>query len=187
MRDAKPTVLQRRALACCIAAALAPAAYAGPEGGQIVAGNGAITQTDAATTLITQSSDRLAIDWQSFNVGVNETVRFEQPSAQAAALNRIFDQNPSSILGAVEANGRVYLLNPNGMVFGTTARINVGALIASSLNLNVDDFVAGRNELAAGSTGAGLVLNRGLITAATGGSVTLLGGAVANEGLIVAE
>jgi len=187
MRAAKPKVLQRRALACCIAAALAPTAFAGPEGAQIVAGAGTISQTDAATTLITQSSDRLAIDWQSFNVGVNETVRFEQPSAQAAALNRIFDQNPSSILGAVEANGRVYLLNPNGMVFGTTARINVGALIASSLNLDVDDFAAGRQSFEAASMGAGLVLNRGVITAATGGSVTLLGGAVANEGLIVAD
>jgi filamentous hemagglutinin family protein len=187
MRDAVSTVLPRRALACCIAAALAPTAYAGPEGGQIVAGSGAITQTDAATTLITQSSDRLAIDWQSFDVGVNERVRFEQPSAQAAALNRIFDQNPSAILGALEANGHVYLLNPNGMVFGSTARIDVGALIASSLDLTVSDFVAGRYDFAASSAAPGLVVNRGIINAATGGSVTLLGGAVANEGLILAD
>ncbi len=187
MRDATPIALQPRALACCIAAALAPAVYAGPEGAQIVVGAGSVTQADGATTLITQSSDRLAIDWQSFDIGVDERVRFEQPSAQAAALNRILDQNPSIILGNIEANGRVYLINPNGLVFGATARIDVGALIASSLDLTTDNFAAGRNELEAGAAGAGLVLNRGIITAATGGSVTLLGGSVANEGLIVAD
>src|SRR5690606_10639368 len=162
-------------------------ALAGPEGGRIVSGAGTITQPDAGRTVVTQGSQRLAIDWESFDVEANESVRFDQPSANAAALNRILDQNPSRILGALDANGRVYLVNRNGIVFGETARIDVGALIASSLDLSLEDFNGGRYVLEAGDDGAGPIVNRGLIKAATGGFVALLGGSVANEGLIVAE
>ncbi|HEX5046116.1 MAG TPA: hypothetical protein VFX89_03265 [Gammaproteobacteria bacterium] len=168
------------------AAAVPRAALAGPEGGQIVAGAGSITQS-GASTVITQGTDRLGINWQSFNVGQNESVRFEQPASTSVALNRIFDQNPSQILGALDANGRVFLINPNGMVFGENARLNVGALVASSLDISLNDFLNGKNEFNAQDGKAGLVVNRGLIKAATGGSVTLLGGAVANEGMIVAD
>ncbi|HZF29683.1 MAG TPA: filamentous hemagglutinin N-terminal domain-containing protein, partial [Gammaproteobacteria bacterium] len=179
------------ALALAIGVALGSAAVprpasAGPEGGQIVAGAGSISQS-GGSTVITQGTDRLGIDWQSFNVGQSESVRFDQPSTSAVALNRIFDQNPSQILGALDANGRVYLINPNGMIFGANARINVGALIASSLDISLKDFLAGKNEFNAKDGKAGLVVNRGLIKAATGGSVTLLGGAVANEGMILAD
>src|SRR5690606_30857868 len=109
------------------------------------------------------------------------------PSADAAALNRILDQNPSRIFGALDANGHVYLVNPNGIVFGESARIDVGSLIASSLELSLEDFVAGRYEFRSSDDAGGAIVNRGLINAATGGSVTRLGGSVANEGLIVAE
>lgn len=160
--------------------------FAGPEGGQIVAGSGSISRPDAVSTLIHQSSERLGINWESFNVGENESVRFLQPSSSSVALNRILDQNPSSILGALDANGHVYLINPNGIVFGETARINVAALIASSLDISVADFMAGNLTFEALAE-PGAVINRGLIQAATGGSVTLLGGSVSNEGLIVAE
>ena len=121
-------------------------AFAGPEDGQVVSGVGTITQ-GIDTTLITQGSDRIAIDWRSFNVAEGESVRFDQPTSAAVALNRILDQNPSQIFGAIDANGHVYLLNPNGIVFGVNARVDVNTLVASSLNLSLGDFEAGNLEL----------------------------------------
>jgi filamentous hemagglutinin family protein len=105
--------------------------WAEPKGGEVVSGEGTIS-LEGLNTRIDQASNRLAIDWQSFNVAANESVRFVQPSSASVALNRIFDQNPSQIFGAIDANGRVFLMNPNGMVFGVNSRINVAGLLASS-------------------------------------------------------
>ncbi len=160
---------------------------AGPTGGEVVRGEGSIGQSGATTT-ISQQSQRLLLEWQTFNVAANEHVLFNQPGSTAVALNRILDQNASEILGAIDANGRVFLINPNGIIFGTTATVNVGALVASSLDLNYDDFMAGNYDFQTLADGSpGVVVNRGLLQASTGGSVTLMGGAVSNEGLIVAE
>ncbi|MEJ1355336.1 MAG: filamentous hemagglutinin N-terminal domain-containing protein [Candidatus Sedimenticola sp. (ex Thyasira tokunagai)] len=163
-------------------------AYSGPEGGQVMGGTGLISLPDAATTLIQQQSQNLAIDWQRFNVASNERVLFQQPSASAAVLNRILDQNPSQIFGSIEANGRVFLSNPNGIIFGASATVNVGSLFATGLDMSSADFMSGRYEMGlADGESAGVVINRGIISAATGGSVTLVGGAVSNEGLIIAD
>ncbi|HEX7046769.1 MAG TPA: filamentous hemagglutinin N-terminal domain-containing protein, partial [Gammaproteobacteria bacterium] len=163
-------------------------AYAGPTGEQIVGGEGRIVRPDGTTTNIHQNTHRIVINWDSFNVAPNEVVNFYQPSSDAAALNRIFDQNPSEIFGAINANGRVLLVNPNGMIFGQSASVNVGALVASGLDINPDAFMAGdlRFENANGAMG-GLVVNHGLLQAATGGSVSLFGGGVLNTGVIVAN
>src|SRR5262249_21488260 len=136
--------------------------------------------------VITQGSERLGINWQSFNVAPSESVNFNQPSSSSVALNRIFDQSPSQILGSLNANGQVFLINPNGLVFGAGAQVNVGGLIASSLDISLNDFMNGHNEFNSNGN-AGAVINHGLIKAATGGSVTLLGGSVANDGVIVAD
>ncbi|MDJ0908260.1 MAG: filamentous hemagglutinin N-terminal domain-containing protein [Woeseiaceae bacterium] len=157
-------------------------AVAGPEGGVIRAGDGTITE-QGLLTLINQNSDRLAIDWETFNLGSNETVRFIQPGDTSVALNRIFDQNPSQIFGTIEANGRVILINPNGMLFGETAQLNVAGLVASSLSISVEDFMSGNYTLE-GTGEGGLILNQGTINA---DYVALIGEAVANEGLIVAD
>ncbi|MES9882194.1 MAG: filamentous hemagglutinin N-terminal domain-containing protein [Sedimenticola sp.] len=163
-------------------------AYSGPEGGQVMGGAGHIRVPDAATTLIQQQSQNIAIDWQRFNVTSSERVLFQQPSASASVLNRILDQNPSQIFGSIEANGRVFLSNPNGIIFGTSATVNVGSLFATGLDMDAADFMSGRYEMGlADGESAGVVINRGLISAATGGSVTLVGGAVSNEGLIIAD
>lgn len=161
---------------------------AGPEGGVVVRGEGTIEQADVNTTVINQQSHRLGLQWETFNVAQQERVTFNQPSSSAVALNNILDQNPSLILGAIDANGRVFLINPNGLIFGETAQVNVGSLVASSLGISMDDFMSGNYDLTAvEGEGTGAVINRGLINAATGGSVTLVGGAVANEGLIIAD
>ncbi|HIF52249.1 MAG TPA: filamentous hemagglutinin N-terminal domain-containing protein, partial [Thiotrichaceae bacterium] len=91
----------------------AGAAFAGPEGGVVAAGDGNISTPNVTTTNINQASQNLIVNWESFNVNINEAVNFIQPNAQAQALNRIFDQNPSQIFGSINANGKVLLINPN--------------------------------------------------------------------------
>ena len=98
-------------------------AQAAPVGGQVVSGVGSVTQVGNTTT-INQSSQNLSLNWQSFNVAANETVNFVQPSASAIAINRIYDTNGSQIMGRLNANGQVYLINPNGVLFGQGAQIN---------------------------------------------------------------
>ena len=114
--------------------------------------------------------------------------RFNQPSSSAQALNRIIDQNPTQIFGSLRANGHVLLLNPNGVFFGPTASVNVGALTAASMDMKVDDFMNGNYnfQIPLDSEG-GMVVNQGIMSAATGGSINLVGEAVSNEGLIYAN
>src|SRR6185437_589895 len=160
------------------------AAQAGPSGGQVVSGNGQITNSGTTTT-ITQSSQNLSLNWQSFNIAPQETVTFQQPSASAVAVNHIFDTNGTQILGHLNANGQVYLINPNGILFGKGSVVNVGGLMASTLNPN--DPTAGGATRSFSGTGAGSVTNEGTITAAPGGYVVLMGNRVSNTGTIVAQ
>ena len=164
------------------------APQAGPEGGVVTAGSGIIARPDAQTTNIQQHSQNLILNWDSYNVQANEAVNYRQPNANAQALNRILDHNPSQIFGQINANGRVLLVNPNGVFFKPGARVNVGGLVASGLNISDKDFLAGKYHFAHDGKGApGAVINQGLIQAATGGAVSLIGGAVKNEGTILAH
>ena len=163
---------------------LTPLAMAGPVGGQISAGAGAISQTGVNTT-ITQTSQNMAINWQSFGIAANESVRFNQPGATSIALNRILGQSPSQIFGSLSANGQVFLLNPNGVLFAPGSQVNVGGLVASTLGLSDADFMAGKFSFSKGSA-AGSVVNQGTLTAAQGGYIALLAPEVRNEGVISA-
>ncbi|HEX9583715.1 MAG TPA: filamentous hemagglutinin N-terminal domain-containing protein, partial [Gammaproteobacteria bacterium] len=160
---------------------------AGPQGGNVVGGQGAIKKPDSATTLIQQQSHSLAIDWQTFNVAQHELVQFNQPTSSAAVLNRVLNQSPSQIFGQINANGNVFISNGAGVFFSETARVNVGGLFATSLNIKNEDFMAGRYNFFADSNSPGGIVNKGLITAATGGFVILAGGSVANDGVIMAN
>ncbi len=169
-----------------VAAALsltASFAQAAPVGGQVVSGAGNMVQS-AHTTTITQSSQNLSLNWQSFNIAKQETVNFVQPSASAIAVNRIVDTNGSQILGHLNANGQVYLINPNGILFGQGAQVNVGSLVASTLDLN-DASLSGNARLFSGN-GTASIVNQGTIHAASGGYVALLGKQVSNQGSITA-
>ena len=157
---------------------------AAPIGGQVTAGTGNITQLGATTT-ISQVSQNLSLTWQSFNIAPQETVNFRQPGASAIAVNRIFDTNGTQILGHLNANGQVFLINPNGILFGRGAQVNVGGLVASTLDLN-DTILNGNTRIFSGN-GKGSVLNQGSINAANGGYVALLGNRVSNQGTIVAQ
>jgi len=167
--------------------ALNPAAVlAGPEGGQVVGGQGNIKTPNSTTTVINQQSQNLAIDWATFNVNTNELVQFKQPSTSASALNRIFDQNPSQIFGTINANGNVLLVNPHGIFFSPTASVNVNSLIASGLDISTSDFMNGKLNFNGIDGTDGIVVNQGILQAATGGSINLIGKAVSNEGFILA-
>ncbi|RYX89832.1 MAG: filamentous hemagglutinin N-terminal domain-containing protein [Comamonadaceae bacterium] len=176
----------KRAGAVLLAGALiaAPAialdAGALPGGGSIGAGSGIVSQSGSAMT-INQQSQNLSINWKSFNVGANASVTFNQPGSSAIALNRVVGVDPSQVMGRINANGQVWLLNPNGVLFGSTAQMNVGGLVASTLGLSDADFLSGKRTFA-GSGGS--VTNQGSINA---GYVALLGGQVKNEGVIVAN
>jgi filamentous hemagglutinin family protein len=184
----KRTIGQRRVMLSVLAASLlvASAAYAsgGPLGGQITAGSGQIQQL-GNTTIIQQNSQTLALNWQSFNIAPNQTVDFVQPGSSAIAVNRIFSNTPSEIYGHLDANGQVWLINPNGILFGQGAEVNVGGLVASTLD--VDDNSLTSNTRTFSGNGTGSIVNRGTITAGNGGYVALLGNNVLNQGTISAQ
>jgi filamentous hemagglutinin family protein len=179
-------------LAAAVLAAGAGRAHAAPAGGTVVAGQGTINQTGDTTT-VRQQSQNLSLDWQSFNIARSETVQFLQPSSTAVAVNRVIGSDPSHIYGHLSANGQVFLLNPNGVLFGRTAQVNVGSLVASTLNLTDSDILTGHYTFQSANSGSGApaapasVINRGTITASDGGSVALVGGRVSNQGVISAR
>jgi filamentous hemagglutinin family protein len=116
--------------------------HAAPVGDDVVGGAGSISQSDLTTT-INQASQNIAINWDSFNVNTNEQVNFVQPNSSSISLNRIIGNNGSTIQGQINANGQVFLVNPHGILFTSSARINVGGLVASSLDMTPDDFMNG--------------------------------------------
>src|ERR1700722_5738176 len=158
-------------------------AQASPTGGEITSGAGRISRSGPITTS-TQSSQSLSLNWTGFDIAPQETVNFLQPSTSAIAINRILGSNGTQILGYLHANGQVFLINPNGIVFGPTAEVNVGGLVASTLDLEAG--TTGDTKSFSG-TGTGSVLNQGTLTATQGGYVVLLGNHVSNEGAISAQ
>ncbi|MBV8036797.1 MBG domain-containing protein [Roseateles sp.] len=173
--------LRLAALSLALLAAGAVQAQALPSGGQIVAGSGSIAQ-NGNTLTITQTSDKLAANWQSFSIGAGQSVNFVQPGSSAIALNRVLGSDVSTIQGALNANGQVFLVNPNGVLFTSTAQVNVGGLVASTLNLSDADFMAGRYRFSGDS--AASVVNAGSIQAAAGGNVALIAARISNSGSI---
>ena len=156
-----------------------------PTNGQVTAGSGSISQSGNVMNVV-QGSDRMAATWNTFNIGSAAKVNFVQPSASSVALNRVTSSDASQIMGQLNANGQVYLINPSGILFGQGAMVNVGGLVASSLNMSDANFMAGNQRFEAGGAN-GAVINQGSIVAADGGYVALLGAQVRNEGSITAR
>lgn len=130
------------------------------EGPQIVQGGVAITQPNANQTTIDQSTDRAVINWQNFNIGPGQAVQFNQPGANSATLNRVIGNgaSPTTIQGMLNANGRVFIVDPNGVVFGQGAQVNVGGLVASSMNIDQNQFMTGGQLLGfTAGTASGIV------------------------------
>lgn len=158
-------------------------ACAGPTGGDVVAGSASIS-TSGNTTKIDQTTQQAIIDWQQFSIAPNETVNFLQPNAGAVTLNRVIGNEASVIAGALNANGKIFIVNSAGILFGKGAQVNVGGLVASTLDISDSDFKAGRYTFRGDSPAS--VVNQGTIKASEGGYVALLGNNVSNEGTIEA-
>ena len=158
---------------------------AAPTGGQVSAGTATISQSGATTT-IQQASQKAAIDWTGFSVGKTESVRFNQPNASAITLNRVTGTERSEILGSLSANGQVFILNPNGVLFGKGAQVNVGGLVASTLRMSNDEFMAGNFRLTEGPNARASVSNEGEIRVAEGGVLALIAPVVTNTGTLAA-
>jgi filamentous hemagglutinin family protein len=158
-----------------------------PQGGVISVGQGTVVSNGSNEMIIKQTSDKLGINWQSFNVGADGHVIFDQPGKHSVALNRVIGSDGSAILGKIDANGQVFLINPNGVIFGKDSKVNVGGLVASTLDISDEDFKAGNYKLAAVAGDAGVVVNNGSLQAAEGGYIALLGKTVKNNGLIKAR
>ncbi|MGD9807161.1 MAG: GLUG motif-containing protein [Deferribacterales bacterium] len=156
-------------------------ADAGPSGGVVSAGSAAITQTTGTTT-INQSSQNAAINWQSFSIDRGETVNFRQPNKDSITLNRIVGSESSVINGALNANGQVFILNSNGVLFGKNASVNTAGLVATTMSLSDKDFMDGNYSFKDASDAS--VINMGSITISDAGYAALLGADVGNSGSI---
>lgn len=172
-----------KAAAAALLLALGSPLYALPTDGVVVAGDATIS-TAADSMTINQNSQNVSLNWLSFDIGAAESVQFVQPDSSSVALNRVLGADPSSILGSLTANGQVFLINPNGILFGQGASVNVGGLVASTLDISDGDFMAGEYNFAGTSDTS--VINEGSISAA-GGYVALLGANVFNQGVIAAR
>ena len=173
-----------KAVSLLVMLACGSVAMAQPTGGVVTSGNATIAGPSNQLT-ITQTTPNAAINWQGFGIAAGESVRFVQPDSRSIALNRVVGNDPSAIHGNLSANGTVFLINPHGILFGRGSNVNVGGLVASTLNLSDDDFRAGRYHFS--GSGNGTVINQGVIRAADGGYVALLGAGVTNQGDVVAQ
>lgn len=156
-----------------------------PEGGVVRSGSGSVTQNGKEMT-IRQDSGRLAMDWTGFSVGRDETVRFQQPGKDALALNRVTGNQQSVIDGSLLSNGHVLLVNPNGVVIGKNASIDVGGLVASTAQVKdnfMKEFGNSTGAFRLGGISDGKIINEGTIQA-EGGLVALHAAKVENSGTI---
>jgi filamentous hemagglutinin family protein len=156
---------------------------ANPTGGVVTTGAASISSS-TNTTNIAQSSQKVSINWNTFNIGSGETVNFLQPNSSSIALNRVIGNNESLIFGSLNANGQVFLINPSGVLFAKGSSVNVGSLVASTLNLTDSNFLAGRYNF---SGSGGSVVNNGSIQVTDGGYAALLGSQASNNGIVVAK
>lgn len=154
-----------------------------PTGGQIVGGQGSISTSGNQMT-IHQQTQNLATNWQSFDIGKNNTVQFVQPDSSSVALNRVTGASGSQIMGTLKANGQVFILNPNGVLFGKDARVNVAGLVASTKNINTADFMKGQYTLSGEGNPGAQVINQGSLTTTKGGYIVLAADQVKNSGTI---
>ncbi|HAF4829874.1 TPA: filamentous hemagglutinin N-terminal domain-containing protein [Salmonella enterica] len=154
-----------------------------PTGGQIVGGQGSISTSGNQMT-IHQQTQNMATNWHSFDVGQNNTVQFVQPDSSSVALNRVTGASGSQIMGTLKANGQVFILNPNGVLFGKNARVNVAGLVASTKNINTADFMKGQYTLGGSGSSGAQVVNQGSLTTSKGGYIVLAGERVSNSGTV---
>jgi filamentous hemagglutinin family protein len=172
--------------AALIALAAAPAA-AGPQGPTVGGGAATVQGQGGPAVVVNQSSSSAIINWNTFNIGANESVRFNQPGSSSVVLNRVTGGlGPSEILGTLTANGRVFLINRDGILFGPSAVVNTAGFLASTHDIANADFMAGRYNFNIPGRPDASIVNQGRITATSGGFAALVAPGVRNSGTITA-
>src|SRR5258708_26096893 len=122
-------------------------AMAGPNGGTVVGGSATISGQGSSSVTINQSSQNTIINWATFNIGTGQTTTFNQPNSSAVALNRVIGgQGPSFLDGTLTANGRVFIVNGDGILFGAHSSITAAGFLATTSNIRNEDFMAGRDK-----------------------------------------
>jgi filamentous hemagglutinin family protein len=184
MKRFNPFWIIRKGMTLFVTASLlagAVASHAAPSGGVVTSGNAVISQ-NGNTTDINQSSQNAAINWQDFSIGAKETVNFNQPNVDSVTLNRIVGTETSVINGALNANGQVFILNSNGILFGKNASVNTSGLAATTMQLSDKNFMAGKYTFTNASDAS--IINKGVINISNEGYAALFGKTVENTGVI---
>ena len=164
------------------------ATRANPTGGQVTAGSATISGEGTSGLTVNQATPRVVIDWQGFSIGAGESATFIQPDASSIALNRVIGTDPSQIFGSLTSNGTVILVNRNGILFGESARVDVGGLVATTHDIDNDAFMAGgllRFDRAGDPQAS--VVNKGTISIRNAGLGAFVAPHVVNDGIITAN
>src|ERR1051326_3747524 len=175
-------------LLAAVLLAMPPAAFANPLGGQVVGGQATIQGQGSKTVTVTQGTQNAIINWNTFNIGTGELTQFIQPSATSIALNRVIGGlGPSEINGRLMANGRIFLVNPNGVLIGSGGVINTAGFLATTHDIANANFMAGNYKFTIPGRPDASVVNLGNITATNGGFAALVAPGVRNAGVITAN
>src|SRR3954469_25602547 len=183
--------MQRLRNLLLVSTALMPLAFAsaiaGPNGGNVVSGSATINNQGTANVSVNQQSDRAIINWRLFDIGTGERTTFVQPNASSVVLNRVTGGlGPSQILGTLEANGRVFVVNRDGIIFGAGGVITTAGFLATTSDIKNEDFMAGRFNFQTPGRPDASIVNMGTITATNGGFAALVAPGVRNSGTITA-
>src|SRR6185436_1434552 len=175
-----------------ISTALMPLAFApaiaGPVGGTVVGGSATINNQGSANVTVNQQSDKAIINWNLFNIGVGEKTTFVQPNTNSIVLNKVTGGlGPSQILGTLTANGKVFIVNRDGIIFGPGAVITTAGFLATTSDIKNEDFMAGRFNFQIPGRPDASIVNMGTITATSGGFAALVAPGVRNSGTITAS
>lgn len=160
-----------------------------PSGGTVVGGGANFDYSQPNKLDVHQNTDRVVIDWDSFNIGTDATTQFYQPGSNSLAVNRVYSKgsDPTQILGKLIANGKVMVLDRNGVIFGRDSVVDVGGIIASTGDINVNQVMSGANKIDITNISDAAVVNNGLINAADAGLVGLVAKSAVNNGVIKAK
>lgn len=159
-------------------------AWALPQEGSVTHGASSISQPNANTMHINQTTPKSIINWQGYSIGTGQTVQYFQPNSGSISLNRVTGVAPSEIFGQLLANGQVWVINPNGLLVGEGASINVGSFLSSTLNITNEGFINGNYTFINTTGSLSSISNSGNITSAQSGYVVLISPSITNEGNI---
>lgn len=161
-------------------------AFANPEDPIVRAGDATFEVTGKKLD-IHQSTQKAVIDWRSFNIAPDEHTEFHQPSSGSLTVNRVKSSDPSQIDGMLSANGRIVIINPNGVYFGQDARVDVGGLIATTADMRDEDIESNHINFNISGNPDAAIINHGSITVRDAGLIGLVAPHVENHGMIQAN